>query len=414
MDSTTEDIYKPSISKIKGKARVLLFIIMLTAFFRNLGLSIVNIGLPKFIISLSGTLTAYGLVIGAFSITQSIFQFPIASFSDRFGRKKILLIGITLYIIGTFLCYFAQDIPQLIIFRAIQGAGAYTSILQAMIGDLFKKGRYGKGMGFYSLSMNSGYFVGIVLGGVISTYLGFRNIFSVSGLLALISGIFILFFYKEKRIPVSNNDVYSNNGTNNTKINFSSLKDLLKRSQFIIIVLLNCIRWFLFGGIVAYLIWILQMHFNLDEMITSFLLLYIVFIYLFFVIFSSRFIDKKGPRKMMLIGQSLVLIFGSTFFYIDSSNNLILFLIIISFIAMGLATYDPSGNTLLLNFIVKIDPNLKGTGLGFNNSIGFFFSALGSIAICSAGEIFILFPFYIIFILILISFIIALKLIKGK
>jgi len=72
---------------------------MLTAFFRNLGLSIVNIGLPKFIISLSGTLTAYGLVIGAFSITQSIFQFPIASFSDRFGRKKILLIGITLYII---------------------------------------------------------------------------------------------------------------------------------------------------------------------------------------------------------------------------------------------------------------------------------------------------------------------------
>jgi len=294
-----------------------------------------------------------------------------------------LLIGITLYIIGTFLCYFAQDIPQLIIFRAIQGAGAYTSILQAMIGDLFKKGRYGKGMGFYSLSMNSGYFVGIVLG-------------------------------KEKRIPVSNNDVYSNNGTNNTKINFSSLKELLKRSQFITIVLLNCIRWFLFGGIVAYLIWILQMHFNLDEMITSFLLLYIVFIYLFFVIFSSRFIDKKGPRKMMLIGQSLVLIFGSTFFYIDSSNNLILFLIIISFIAMGLATYDPSGNTLLLNFIVKIDPNLKGTGLGFNNSIGFFFSALGSIAICSAGEIFILFPFYIIFILILISFIIALKLIKGK
>jgi len=127
-----------------------------------------------------------------------------------------------------------------------------------MIGDLFKKGRYGKGMGFYSLSMNSGYFVGIVLGGVISTYLGFRNIFSVSGLLALISGIFILFFYKEKRIPVSNNDVYSNNGTNNTKINFSSLKELLKRSQFITIVLLNCIRWFLFGGIVAYLIWILQ------------------------------------------------------------------------------------------------------------------------------------------------------------
>ncbi|MGQ4876070.1 MAG: MFS transporter [Promethearchaeia archaeon] len=413
MDSTTEDIYKPSISKIKGKARVLLFIIMLTAFFRNLGLSIVNIGLPKFIISLSGTLTAYGLVIGAFSITQSIFQFPIASSSDRFGRKKILLIGIALYIVGTFLCYFARDIPQLIIFRAIQGAGAYTSILQAMIGDLFKKGRYGKGMGFYSLSMNSGYFVGIVLGGIISTYLGFRNIFSVSGMLALISGILILFFYNEKKTKIPNND-YNNYENSNTKINFSSLKGLLKRRQFIIIVLLNCIRWFLFGGIVAYLIWILQMHFKLDEIITSLLLLYIVFIYLFFVIFSSRFIDKKGPRKMMLIGQSLVLIFGSTFFYIDSSNNLILFLIIISFIAMGLATYDPSGNTLLLNFIVKIDPNLKGTGLGFNNSIGFFFSALGSIAICSAGEIFILLPFYMIFILILISFITALKLIKSK
>jgi len=70
---------------------------------------VVNIGLPSFIIDLSGILTAYGIVIGIFSVTQSVFQFQFAAASDKYGRRLVVLIGLIVYIIGTFLCFIAQD-----------------------------------------------------------------------------------------------------------------------------------------------------------------------------------------------------------------------------------------------------------------------------------------------------------------
>ncbi|GAI71819.1 unnamed protein product, partial [marine sediment metagenome] len=94
--------------------------------------------------------------------------------------------------------FIAQDITQLIIFRAIQGAGAYSSILQAIIGDIYEKEEHGKGMGLLALSMSLGYFGGIVIGGYISSYLGFRNIFSITGILTIISGVVMIIFLKEK------------------------------------------------------------------------------------------------------------------------------------------------------------------------------------------------------------------------
>lgn len=198
MGIKTEDNLKRSKSNFGKHVKILLFVILMGVFFRNLGISVVNIGLPSFIIDLSGTLTAYGIVIGIFSVTQSVFQFPFAAASDKYGRRLVVLIGLIIYIIGTFLCFIAQDIVQLIIFRAIQGAGAYTSILQAVIGDIYEKEEHGKGMGLYALSMSLGYFGGIVIGGYISSYLGFRNIFSISGILTIISGVVMIIFLKEK------------------------------------------------------------------------------------------------------------------------------------------------------------------------------------------------------------------------
>ena len=158
-------------------AKIFVFVLLIGNFFRNLGSSIVQVGLPAFILSLSGTLTSYGLVISIFSLTQAIFQLPMAFSSDKYGRRKMIMVGFSVYIIGTFLCFYAQTFIQLIIFRAIQGAGAYSSILQAMIGDYYRKEEHGKGMAYYSFSLSLGFLGGIVLGGYISYYFGFRVVF---------------------------------------------------------------------------------------------------------------------------------------------------------------------------------------------------------------------------------------------
>ncbi|MHA1749103.1 MAG: MFS transporter, partial [Promethearchaeota archaeon] len=154
-------------------------VVLMSTAFRSMGMSIIQIGLPPFVESVAGSLTSYGIIVGIFSVTQSIFQYPYAAASDKLGRRKVILFGMLIYLLGTFLCFTAQDVIQLIIYRAIQGAGAYTSILQAIIGDIYKKDQHSKGMGYYSLYMNVGYFLGFIIGGYISSFLGFRSIFLI-------------------------------------------------------------------------------------------------------------------------------------------------------------------------------------------------------------------------------------------
>ena len=400
-----------SAKAIKQGATMFLFVILLANFFRNLGVSIVDIGLPSFVLNLSGTLTSYGLIIGIFSITQSIFQFPMAMASDKYGRKVMVLIGISVYIIGTFLCFIAQDVVQLIMFRAIQGAGAYTSILQAMIGDHYSKEQHGKGMAFYSFSLSLGYFGGIIVGGFVSFYLGFRSIFFISGSLATISALLLFVFLKDpklsKSIHIQNDE--TNFNENGGKPN---LKLLLKENQFILAVILNCIRWFLFGGIVVYIIWVLQVNWGLNQIDTSFLMIFVVLLYIIFVISSGRFIDRLGSKKIMLLGQGIIIGFGILFFIVSVTEDLWLFFFASLFSGIGFALFQTSGNSNLLDVIQKTHPELKGTGFGFNNALGFFCGALGPIILSILGEFSLFIPYYFIAVLVILAFFLAFKFIK--
>lgn len=391
---------------VKIKTSSLVLVILIANAFRNLGASVVDIGLPNFIVSLSGTLMAYGLVIGMFSITQSIFQFPLAIASDKYGRKLIVLTGMMIYIIGTLLCFFAQDILQLIVFRAIQGAGAYSSILQASIGEIYKKEKHGKGMSYYSFSLALGYFGGIVVGGYISNYLGFRMIFLISAALATFSAFLILVIFKN---PERNGDRREKAESEAQHSKISGLKILFKEKQFGLTVIVNSLRWFLFGGVVAYLIWVLEVHWQIGLIETSYLLVIIVASYISFVIFAGIWVDRYSARKILIYAQILILGFGSLFIIVSLTDNLWIFLIASIFTGIGMACIQTAGNSYLLKVIDQIDPELKGSGFGFNNTIGFLCGAIGPIILSMIGEINIFLPYYGIIIIIFISFIITIK-----
>jgi len=380
--------------------------------FRSLGMSIVQIGLPSFNESIGGTLTSYGIIIGIFSVTQCIFQFPFAAVSDKLGRRKVILFGMLIYLLGTILCFTAQDVIQLTIYRAIQGAGAYTSILQAIIGDIYKKDQHSKGMGYYSLYMNVGYFLGFVIGGYIPSFLGFRSIFLVSGFLICSSIVFIFFVLKE------NNDAESiEDQDKNMDFNMKNIKILLKERQYIFSLLLNCVRWFLFGFITAYLIWVLQnpaLGFGLSEITSSYMMLGVIALYVVFIFIASKLLNRFGPRKLMIIGQLIVMVFGISFFFRAFVLDLTVFLVMVSFIGIGLALFDPAGNTLLLEVIENIQPDLKGSGIGFNNAIGFFCGAIAPMIMSPLGEFNIFAPFYVVFGLMIVSVIISQFLVDKK
>jgi MFS family permease len=380
--------------------------------FRSMGMSIVQIGLPSFVESLAGSLTSYGIIIGIFSVSQSLLQYPYAAISDKVGRKKVVLFGMFIYLLGTFLCFTAQDIIQLIIYRAIQGAGAYTSILQAIIGDIYKKDQHSKGMGYYSLYMNVGYFFGFIIGGFIASFFGFRSIFLISGFLICFSIVFIFFVLKDDNTPEK-----SDNQDKSMDFNITNIKILLKERQYISTLILNSMRWFLFGFITAYLIWVLQDNvqgFGLDEITSSYLMLVVMAIYVVFIFISSKLLNRYGPRKLMLVGQILVMVFGIAFFFPNFVLNLPVFLIVVSSLGIGIALFDPAGNTLLLEVIEDIQPNLKGSGIGFTNAIGLFCGAIAPMIMSPLGEIDIFFPFYVVFGLMIFSLIITQFLVDKK
>jgi len=380
--------------------------------FRSMGMSIVQIGLPSFVENLGGSLTSYGIIIGIFSVTQSILQYPYAAVSDKLGRRKVVLFGMLIYLLGTFLCFTAQDVIQLAIYRAIQGAGAYTSILQAIIGDIYKKDQHSKGMGFYSLSMNLGYFLGFIIGGFVASFFGFRSIFLVSGFLICFSIVFIFFVLKDDNTPEK-----SDNQDKSMDFNITNIKILLKERQYISTLILNSMRWFLFGFITAYLIWVLQDNvqgFGLDEITSSYLMLAIMAIYVVFIFISSKLLNRYGPRKLMLVGQILVMVFGIAFFFPNFVLNLPVFLIVVSSLGIGIALFDPAGNTLLLEVIEDIQPNLKGSGIGFTNAIGLFCGAIAPMIMSPLGEIDIFSPFYVVFGLMIFSLIITRFLVDKK
>jgi MFS family permease len=380
--------------------------------FRSMGLSIVQIGLPSFVESLGGSLTSYGIIIGIFSVTQSILQYPYAAVSDKLGRRKVVLFGMLIYLLGTFLCFTAQDVIQLTIYRAIQGAGAYTSILQAIIGDIYKKDQHSKGMGYYSLYMNVGFFLGFIIGGFVANFFGFRSIFLISGFLICFSIVFIFFVLKEE-----DKTEKSENQDKNMDFNITNIKILLKERQYIFTLILNSMRWFLFGFITAYLIWVLQDNvkgFGLDEFTSSYLMLVVMAIYVVFIFIASKLLNRYGPRKLMMVGQIIVMLFGIPFFFGDFVMNLPVFLIVVSFLAIGIALFDPAGITLLLEVIEDIQPKLKGSGIGFNNAIGLFCGAIAPMIMSPLGEIEILFPFYVVFGLMIVSLTITKFLVDKK
>ncbi|WP_339388026.1 Bcr/CflA family multidrug efflux MFS transporter [Vibrio caribbeanicus] len=133
------------------------------------------------------TLSVY---IGAFAVGQLIHG-PLA---DSFGRKPVLLIGIFFFAIASVLSAMVNSIETLMLARGFQGfAGAAVAvIIQAIVRDMFDREDFTRVMSFVTLIMTIAPLVGPLLGGHISVWLGWRAIFIILTVIAILIGIAVL------------------------------------------------------------------------------------------------------------------------------------------------------------------------------------------------------------------------------
>ncbi|MEO6351159.1 MAG: MDR family MFS transporter, partial [Candidatus Limnocylindrales bacterium] len=168
--------------RMSPRARAeILFAILLGLFLSALDQTIVGTALPTVVTDLKGN-ELYTWVVTIYLLTSTITGPIYGKLSDQFGRRNLLMIGIGLFLIGSFLSGLSQDMFQLILFRGIQGlgAGALFPISLAVIGDLFTPSERGKYQGLFGAVFGLSAIIGPALGGFLTDQISWHWVFFVN------------------------------------------------------------------------------------------------------------------------------------------------------------------------------------------------------------------------------------------
>ena len=155
--------------------------IMLGLFLGALDQTIVGTALPVIVTELRG-LELYTWVTTIYLLTSTVTVPFYGKLSDLYGRKPLLMIGIGLFLAGSFLSGLSQEMWQLILFRGVQGlgAGALFPIALAVIGDLFTPAERGKYQGLFGAVFGLSAIIGPALGGFITESISWHWIFFIN------------------------------------------------------------------------------------------------------------------------------------------------------------------------------------------------------------------------------------------
>lgn len=164
--------------------------------------------------------TLIGLSLGIYGLTQGILQLPYGMWSDRIGRKTVLLTGLMQMILGFLLGYTAENIYTFILARALQGSGAIMAVAYSWIGDSICDEKKNRAMG------NAGTIVGFTaamafgLGPILYNLMSVPKIFLMCAILSFIGWLYILLFMENDKV------------IHNKKVDKSNFKDILKHKSF--------------------------------------------------------------------------------------------------------------------------------------------------------------------------------------
>jgi len=139
-----------------------------------------------------------GLAMGIYGLTQGLLQLPFGMASDRFGRKRVIVLGLLIFAAGSFVAAAAPSLQCLLIGRSLQGAGAgaASAAVTALLADLTRDELRTKAMAQVGASIGLMFALSLVLAPILVDMVGFSGLFTLTGLLAL-TGMAVLLW----RVP---------------------------------------------------------------------------------------------------------------------------------------------------------------------------------------------------------------------
>ncbi len=305
-----------------------------------------------------------GLAFGAYGLTQALLQLPLGMASDRFGRKRVIYLGLLVFALGSFIAAYADNIYVLALGRAIQGAGAVSAAVTALLADLTRDEVRTRAMAMIGISIGVTFAVSLVLGPLLAGWIGVNGIFALTGVLTLLAMVTIHYMVPNPRVSKVHADA---------EARVSALPLVLKNSQLLRlnfgVFALHCAQMLLFLSLPLALE-------NLGLVREQHWYIYLPVVVLGLVLMVPAIIvgEKKGKLKqvfVLAIALMVVAQLGLAF----SLHSLLAIFMALMFYFVGFNILEAS----LPSLISKIAPtHAKGTAIGVFNttqSIGLFVGA---------------------------------------
>jgi MFS family permease len=127
-----------------------------------------------------------GLALGIYGLTQALLQIPLGMASDRWGRKRIIQAGLALFAIGSLVAAWAPTLEWLTLGRALQGAGAISAAVTALLADLTRDAVRTKAMALVGISIALTFALSLVLAPPLVAAVGLGGLFVLTAVLAVL------------------------------------------------------------------------------------------------------------------------------------------------------------------------------------------------------------------------------------
>ncbi len=186
------------------------FIVSMALFMASVDQTVVATALHAIQTDLGAGIEWTGWAVTIYALGQVLVMPLAGKFSDLYGRKKVFLIGATLFTVASLCCGLASNIYLLVVLRAVQaiGGGAFLPSATGIVADHFGRNR-DRALGMFTSIFPIGGIVGPILGGVFVTYWSWRGIFLVNVPIGIVLIILSMIFIPEsKRRPSKKIDIY--------------------------------------------------------------------------------------------------------------------------------------------------------------------------------------------------------------
>lgn len=187
-------VAKPRLSREERQVSIRLAMLFAV---RMLGLFLLTPVFADAALSLSGGDQKWlvGMALGAYGMTQALMQIPFGLLSDRFGRRPIILVGLSLFVLGGVICALSDAVVWILVGRAIQGLGAVSAAITAWVADATRPEVRTKAMAMVGGSIGFSFAASMVLSPILVHALGLSGLFwviSLLGFLCLLLATFLV------------------------------------------------------------------------------------------------------------------------------------------------------------------------------------------------------------------------------